>query len=149
MTSQVLPMWNGALSRARAFEWQGVTLKFPARSRSGVRADDGMVVFALPAAQVRVDDWGCSCVLWLPALPGAPRSLDQALQQEMLRHCRTALIHGMAEGFLIHGDEMRSGREELLSLRVVKTGEDYWAKWGSVARTRWSRQPALAGEARL
>ena len=64
MASQVLPMWNGALSRARAFEWHGVTLKFPARSRSGVRADDGMVVFALPAAQVRLDDWGCSCLLW-------------------------------------------------------------------------------------
>jgi hypothetical protein len=31
MVSQVLPMWNRALSRARAFEWQGVTLKFAAR----------------------------------------------------------------------------------------------------------------------
>ena len=67
----------------------------------------------------------------------------------MLQHCRIALIHGMAEGFLIHGDEAPSGREELLSLRVIKTGEDYWARWGCVARARWSRQPALAGEARL
>jgi hypothetical protein len=58
-------------------------------------------------------------------------------------------IHGMAEGFLINGDEVRSGREELLSLRVIKTGEDYWAQWGSVAPARWSRPPALAGEARI
>lgn len=148
MVSQVLPMWNGALSRARAFELQGVTLKFPARSRSGVRAGDGMVLFALPAAQVRVDDWGCSCVLWMPTWPVAPQSLDQAVHQEMQRHCRIALIHGMAEGFLIHGDDVRSGREELLALRVIKAGEDYWAKWGSVARTRWPQQLALAGEAR-
>lgn len=149
MASQVLPMWNSALSRARAFEWQGIALKFPARSRSGVRADDGVVVFALPAAQVRVDDGGCSCLLWVPSRHGAAQSLDAAVQQEVLRHCRLARIHGVAEGFLIHGDEVRSGREELLSLRVIKLGENYWARWGCVARARWPRQPALAGEARL
>ena len=143
---QVLPMWNGALSRARAFEWQGITLKFPARSRSGVRAGDGMVVFALPAAQVRVDECGCSCLLW--GRNAAPHAPDQAVHEEVLRHCRIALIHGMAEGFVMHGDEVRSGREELLSLRVVKAGEEYWARWGCVARTRWSRQPAAAAEAR-
>lgn len=148
MASQVLPMWNGALSRARAFEWKGVTLKFPARSRSGVRADDGVVLFALPAAQVRVDDCGCSCLLWVPARHGAARSMDRAVHQEVLRHCRLALIHGIAEGFLIHGDEVRSGREELLSLRVIKAGDEYWARWGCVARTRSSRQRALA-QARL
>jgi hypothetical protein len=147
MASQVLPMWNGALSRARAFEWHGVTLKFPARSRSGVRARDGVVVFALPAAQVHLDDGGCSCLLW--ARHGAAQSPDGAVRQEMLEHCRLALVHRMADGFLLDGDEAPSGREELLSLRVIKAGEDYWARWGCVARTRWSRQPALAGEARL
>lgn len=147
MASQVLPMWNSALSRARAFEWHGVTLEFPARSRSGMRDCDGVVVFALPAAQVRLDDGGCSCLLW--ARHGAAQSLDRAVRQETLQHCRLALIHGMAEGFLVNGDEVRSGREELVSLRVIKAGEDYWAKWGCVARTRWSWQPALAGEARL
>jgi hypothetical protein len=144
--SQVLPMWNGALSRARAFEWQGVMLKFPARSRSGVRAGDGVVVFALPSAQVRVDECGASCLLWARDL--APQALDRAVQQEVLRHCRLALTHGVAEGFVMRGDEVRSGREELLSLRVVKAGEEYWARWGCVARTRWSQQAALAGEAR-
>ena len=58
MASSRLPMWNGALSIARAFEWLGVTLKFPSLSRSGVRGDDGMIVFAMSKAQVRVNDWG-------------------------------------------------------------------------------------------
>ena len=46
---QVLQMWTGALSIARAFEGLGVTLKFPSLSRSGVRGDDGMIVFAMPS----------------------------------------------------------------------------------------------------
>jgi len=40
--AQVLPM----LTRARAFYSCGVLLNLPAHSRSGVRNDDGIVVFA-------------------------------------------------------------------------------------------------------
>ena len=78
------------------------------QGRSGVRADDGKVVFALPAAQVRVDDWGCSCVLSCPLCLGLVNRWTRAVQQEMLRHCRIALIHSRRRCRSINGDEVRS-----------------------------------------
>ena len=45
--SLILPMANRAVLRARFFQWHGVTLESNARSRSGVREEDGMVVFAM------------------------------------------------------------------------------------------------------
>ena len=89
----ILPLPNSALSRARFFRSYGVALEAPARSRSGVRADDGMVVFALPAARVSVDAWGCSCLLWTVT----DRLGDRAGSDERLRHCRLAVRHGVAE----------------------------------------------------
>jgi hypothetical protein len=125
MASQVFSMCNGAASRARLFQQQGVTLQFPARSRSGVRDYDGVVVFAMAAAEVRRHDWGFSCLLWTPA----------SSDGERLEHCRLARRCGIAEGFLWYGDEATSDREGTLALRVVKASEEYWARWGYVART--------------
>jgi hypothetical protein len=135
-------MPGGALSRADAFQRHGVVLKFPALSRSGVRDDDGMVLFAMEGAKVRVDDWGCSCLLW----SHARRAPDQAIELERLRHCRLALQLGMAEGFLVW-DGGTLGHEALLALRVVKAGKEYWARWGYSVRTR-QRQCAMGGSAR-
>lgn len=143
MASPVLPLWNSAVSRAGAFERQGVTLKFPARSRSGVRSDDGMVLFAMEAAEVRVDDWGCSCRLWRK---GAPMLLDRAINEERRQHCGLAVRRGMAEGFIVYGEQVLIA-EELLSLRVVRAGAEYWARWGYSAHAR-RRQHAAAGNAR-
>jgi hypothetical protein len=64
MFTPILPTSEGALSRADAFQRHGVMLKLPALSRSGVRGDDGMVLFAMEGTEVRVDDWGCSRLLW-------------------------------------------------------------------------------------
>ena len=144
---QVLPMWRGAISIARAFEWRGVTLKFPAFSRSGVRSEDGAVVFAMARAQVRVDVWGCSCPLWVPAAAGGGREMDLASRFERLKHCRLALHHGVAEGFLLDGDDARATSSEVLALRVVKVGEEYWATWGAVARARLSEDDPMAERA--
>jgi hypothetical protein len=140
-SSRVLPMWNAALSIARAFEWRGVTLKFPSLSRSGVRGDDGMVVFAIPRARVHVNDWGCSCPLWLPSDAGPGRGEDDAGGLERLQHCRLAIRHGEAEGFLLDGDVAPAAQSEALALRVVKAGAEYWATWGTVARARISEAP--------
>jgi hypothetical protein len=126
--SLILPMSNGACSRARFFHSHGVTLESQARSRSGVREDDGTVVFALPVAQVRVDAWGCSCLLW------ADRGLNDAVSVETLRHCKLALRHGVAEGFLLGRDHAALEPQELLAVRVIKAGREYWAKWGRAAR---------------
>ena len=141
MASSRLPMWNGALSIARAFEWLGVTLKFPSLSRSGVRGDDGMIVFAMPSAQVRVNDWGSSCPLWLPSGTGPRREMGRPSDLERLQHCLLAAGHGIAEGFLLDGDDAPAAPAEALALRVVKTGGEYWATWGATARARLPEEP--------
>jgi len=137
-SGQVLHLWTGALSIAQAFNWRGVNLKFPTLSRSGVRGEDGMVVFAMPRARVRVNDWGCSCPLWLPSDAGARREMERPSGLERLQHCRLAVRHGVAEGFLLDADNAPMTPSEALALQVVKAGEEYWATWGSVARARLS-----------
>ena len=130
----ILSMPNSAASRARFFQARGVTLESPARSQSGVRTHDGMVVFALPVARVRVDAWGCSCLLWA--------CKDDAVDDtviERARHCRLAVRDGGAEGFLLGRDEAPLERHELLALRVVKVRREYWAKWGAVTRAELAR----------
>lgn len=122
MASQILPMCNGAVSRARVFQRQGVTLTLPAHSRSGVRAHDGTVIFAMAADDVLSDDWGFSCLLW------RPRGDD-----EMLEHCRLAMRCGLAEGFLFYADGAHRD-ESLLQVRVMRAGFEYWARWGRGAR---------------
>ena len=132
------------LTRARAFYSQGVLLTFPARSRSGVRSDDGVVVFAMAAAAVRVDEWGCVCPLWLPLDHAGEGMLDRVVADEVLEHCRLAVRHGIAEGFLVYGDASLAHASEVLALRVVKAGKEYWAKWGATARAHAS-QPQACG----
>ena len=142
-SSQVLPMLNGALLRAEYFQSHGVTLDSPARSQSGLRVCDGMVVFALPVTRVRVDAWGCSCLLWA----GKDDRVDDAVM-ERVRHCRLAVRHGGAEGFLLGRDNAPLERYELLALRVVKVRREYWARWGGVTRAELVRTWACAGSAR-
>lgn len=136
--SVILPLTNGAVLRAQFFRLHGVTLQSQSRSRSGVRDEDGMVVFAMPAERVSVDVWGCSCLLWA----GSNRLLHSALGVERLRHCRLAVQQGQAEGFLINKDQAPIEAPELLSVRVVKVGTEYWARWGSAARAERSRTRA-------
>lgn len=149
MASPILPMWNTALSRAHAFESQGVTLTFPARSRSGVRDSDGMVVFAIAAAQVRHEHWGFRCVLWAPAPRAAAVAVDLASHAETLEHCRLAMRQGVAEGFLVYDVEPATHGIDLVALRVVKAGREYWAKWGFAPRAQLTGQHASARSVRL
>jgi hypothetical protein len=141
---KVLSILKSAPSVARAFAWRGVTLKFPAISRSGVRGDDGMVVFAMPRTRVRVNDWGCSCPLWLPSDADLGGGEDDAGGLERLQHCRLAIRHGEAEGFLLDGNVASATQSEALALRVVKTGKEYWATWGSVARVQLFEAPQIS-----
>jgi hypothetical protein len=127
------------LSRFRAFEMRGVTLKYPSRSWGGVRADDGAVILALRAGDIFSDSYGSSCLLWTPHGDGAHGWEHNACGQERLEHCRLALLHGGAEGLVVDGDTAAVDPEIVLALRVVKRGADYWAKWGSATRTIGSR----------
>jgi hypothetical protein len=121
------------LSRGMAFAAQGVTLRYPSHSWSGVRGRDGAVVVAIRAADVRVDDHGCSCLLWAPA-PGADDGVEWASHRERLDHCSLAARHGTAEALLASGEEAAFDAHEVITLRVQRIGREYWARWGSVAR---------------
>lgn len=148
MASEILPLSNVAAFRAFVFAWQGVNLQFPARSRSGVRDCDGMVLFAMRAAEVQTDDWGLSCLLWAPAARRAV-ACDGAAEAELLRHCRLAVSRGLAEGFLLYEhDPEATRREGMLPLRVVRSGREYWARWGHSARTQPPRERACAARTR-
>jgi hypothetical protein len=120
--------------RACVFEAQSVVLKFPARRASGVRDDDGVVVFAIQAADVRVDEFGSRCLLWTPRGTTAAAKVDPASSDERLEHCRIAVRHGGAEGFLVHRGSAPRERDEVFPVRVERAGESYWARWGSVTR---------------
>ena len=147
--AQVSSMSDAGVSRASAFRSHGIALKFPARSRSGLRSDDGMVVFAMPAAAVRAHEWGYICPLWLPADRASESAAGHAISEEVLDHCRLAVRHGVAEGFVLHADATLTKGSELVALRVVKAGEEYWAKWGCAARAELPRRHALAASASL
>jgi hypothetical protein len=124
------------LSRPLAFKAQGVALKFPARSCSGIRCEDGVVVFALSEGDVRFGEAGCSCLLWAPLAESAAPSVDRPIRQERLEHCRLAVLHGGADGLVLRGAGAEADPGEVLLLRVEKLGAEYWARWGSAAGTQ-------------
>lgn len=117
------------LTRFRAFGARGVQLKYPSRSWSGVRADDGAVILAMRARDLRRHKRGSRCMLWAPHGPQA--AIDRASSDERLRHCRLAELRGGAEGLLTYGDEASVDPNVVLSLRVVRRGTEYWAEVGA------------------
>lgn len=123
-------MKRRTISRAAAFRTQGVALKFPSSSWSGVRPDDGMVIFAVRAEDVIVDSEGSRCLLWAPDQDRA----DSPARQERLKHCILALGHGQAEGLLAFADGTEVDPALILSMRVERHRREYWAKWGSASR---------------
>lgn len=117
------------LTRFRAFGARGVTLKYPSRSWSGVRADDGAVILAIRARDLRRDKRGSRCMLWAPE--GTQAGMDRACSDERLRHCRLAEQRGTAEGLLTYGADATVDPTVVLSLRVVRRGGEYWAEVGA------------------
>ena len=107
------------LTRFRAFHERGVKLKFPSRSWSGVRADDGTVILAIRARDLRRDKRGSRCKLSAP---------DAAAREEFLKHCRLAELRGNAEGLLTYGDDATVDPSVVLALRVVRRNDEYWAE---------------------
>jgi hypothetical protein len=109
------------LSLAEAFSAQGVELGDPERSRSGLRAD-GSVVLAVSQDLVHEDENGFRCLLWTP--PACP---------VLMAHCRMAVLQAHADGLLVRQDGRVHGHN-VLSMRVRRVGESYWAVWGSSVR---------------
>jgi len=144
-SSRILALPNGALSRARFFQSQGVVLKSAVHSTSGIRHHDGIIVFAMAVVRVRFDAWGCSCLLWTVQ----DHLVDDAGSTERLRHCRLALQQGVAEGFLLGKNSTPLEHAELLTFRVVRCAQEYWARWSQAARAEIAGAGADGVGARL
>jgi len=135
------------LSRQQAFAEQGVTLAYPARSWSGVREDDGAVVFAMRGAEIHTAFDGFRCLLWAPVIEGATEWVDRPAKEERLAHCRRALAHGGADGLVASGAAAEIDRGCVYSLRVEKIGAEYWAFWGALATSEAAVFGLMSGPA--
>lgn len=121
------------LSLGQAFDAQGVKLKYPTRSRSGVRWDDGAVVIAIDEVDVVASADGFRCRLWAPASGRYAVGADSASSEERLHHCRLAARHGGADGLLVRCGALVDANA-ILTLHVARRSAEYWASWGTIAR---------------
>ena len=133
---------NRLVAFAKAFEKHGISVRSRRWSRGGIRTD-GAVVMCLPAGDVRTTEDGDSCLLWAPNDANEHPWSDTPGGQERLEHCRIALERGAAEGLLSYSKGAAAGAEPgddsvadlkvdaaaMLSLRIEKRGEQYWARW--------------------
>ncbi len=118
------------LSRQEAFSAQGVTLASFNRSWSGVRDDDGSVVFALLDTDIQPCSDGFRCLLWSPLMASAGSRPQGGGRGERLEHCLVALTRGGADGFIVGGASAEVERNCVLTLQVRQQRGEYWAVWG-------------------
>jgi hypothetical protein len=113
------------LSRAAALRAHGAAPTYPSASWSGIRNDDGMVLFVLCAEDILADSAGTRCLLWSPGEGNSPERCER------LEHCIRAIEYGQAEALLASARGMRVDPRRLLAVRVERYRREYWAKWGS------------------
>ena len=123
------------LSRVEAFAAQGVALKDPERSWSGVRADDGGVVIAILEADVHAHASGFSCLLWAPPHGDASdiEWQERRIKSERREHCRLAAMYGSAKALLVRGADAVVEDDFVLVIRVENQRGEFWAYWGHTA----------------
>ena len=135
------------VTRTKAFEMHGVSLRSRVWSRSGVRPGDGAVVLTVWAEEVQKAESANSYLLWAPNVAGSRPWSDKPGGQERLEHCRLALERGEAEGLLVYGKRLEGSlpedkagsvdgvdAENVQNLRIEKRGEEYWATWAEQKR---------------
>lgn len=130
------------VSRKKAMEMRGVTLRNPRWSWGAVRASDSIVVLTIWHDEIVKKGTGFETLLWGPNVDGTRPWADKAGGRERQAHCATAAAMGFAEGVLIYGE--RRGRElpvdqaskvtgadphRVIRFRVEMRGEEYWAVW--------------------
>jgi hypothetical protein len=123
------------VSIGQAFKAQGVSLKFPVHSRSGIRWDDGTVVIAIEESDVHASADGFFCRLWTPVFEMRAAAVNWPSMQERLEHCRLGARHGGADGLLIQRGALVEA-DVVLTLHVERRRSEYWASWGSSACAR-------------
>ena len=114
----------GTVPRGKAFEKHGVAVRHRVWSRGGLR-EDGAVVLAVLADTVQKVDGADHYLLWAPNIDDARPWSDSPGGRERLEHCRIALERGDAAGLLMY--DKRVDADNVLSLRVEKRGDEYWA----------------------
>jgi hypothetical protein len=130
---------RGLVTRGKAFQMNGVSLRNRVWSCGGIRAD-GAVLLSVRAEDVQKAQGANSCLLWAPNVADSRPWSDSPGGKERLEHCRIALERGAAEGLLIYGTRRappednlpradRVDAETVLNLRVEKRGDEYWASW--------------------
>ena len=108
-----------------------------------MRKSDGAVVIGLWADAIESGDGTCSYLLWAPNVDGSRPWSDKAGGKERLEHCKLALTAGLVEALLVYGERLEGhipedrtrsvhgvDPETVVSLKVERRGEEYWAVWG-------------------
>ena len=126
-------------TRGKAFAMHGVSVRHRVWSRGGIRSD-GVVVLTVVADEVQKGEDADSYLLWAPNVDDSRPWSDTPGGKERLEHCRIALERGAAEGLLTYSKRAAGAppkdngtstglvdAETVLSLRVEKRGEEYWA----------------------
>jgi hypothetical protein len=120
------------VTRGRAFEMHGVSLRNRVWSLGGIRTD-GAVVLAVRADEVHSSDGVHSYLLWAPNSGASRPWSDSPGGKERLGHCRIALERGAAKGLALY--EKGIAADTVLELRVEMRGEEYWATCAPGHRT--------------
>jgi len=135
------------VTRTRAFEIHGVSLRNRLWSCGGIRTD-GAVLLTLRSEETQKAGALSTSLLWAPNVAASHPWSDTPAGQERLEHCRIAIERGAAQGLMTYskltpgaaaeaapprgGD--RVDAENVLELRVEMRGEEYWASWTPARR---------------
>jgi hypothetical protein len=123
------PLVRRLVTRRKAFEMRGVSGYNRVWSRGGIGAD-GAVVMTVASDEVEKREGAMRYLLWAPNVDDSRPWSDSPGGKERLEHCRLALERGAAQGLMIYGARVNQvDAENVLSLRVEKHGDEYWATW--------------------
>lgn len=89
------------VSRKKAMELRGVTLRNPRWSWGAIRPTDGMAVLTIWGDEIGETASGFESLLWGPNVDGSRPWSDSAGGRERLEHCRIAAAMGEGEGLLV------------------------------------------------
>jgi hypothetical protein len=133
---------SNQVTKAKAFEMRGVTLKNSRWSWGGIRPSDGMAVFTVWKHEIQETESGYEYVLWATNSDGSRPWSDSLGGRERQEHCKIAFAAGEGEGVLIYGEvpgrDLPAGTASkvtgadpftVIRFKVEMRGDDYWAVW--------------------